>query len=111
FQMFLTNYQNISSIGDINAHWQGKEIDLDPSTIDIPGQDGISSTQLVRQLNLENEALASGTNSNSLFDFLRNGNVDGAASSIVSLQGQAVDLLSLAGQFVSGRNIRVPIGF
>jgi hypothetical protein len=111
FQMFLTNYQNISSIGDINAHWQGKDIDLDPSTIDVPGQGGISTTQIVRQVNVENEALAAGRNKSSLFDFLRSGDVAGAATRIVELQGQAVDFLSLAGQFVSGRNIRVPVGF
>lgn len=111
FQMFLTNYQNISSIGDINAHWQGKDIALDPSTIDIPGQGGVSSTQLVRQVNIQNEALSAGQSKNSLFDFLRNGQINEASSRIVELQGQAVDFLQLAGQFVSGRNIRVPIGF
>jgi hypothetical protein len=111
FQMFLTNYQNISSIGDINAHWQGKDIALDPSTIDVPGQDGISSTQLVRQANIQSEALSAGRNKSSLFDFLRNGQLTDATSRIVELQGQAIDFLQLAGQFVSGRNIRVPVGF
>lgn len=111
FQMFLTNYQNISSIGDPNAHWQGKEIALDPSTIDLPGQGGISSTQLVRQSNLDSETLQAGQNKNSLFEFLRSGQIANAASRVVELQGQVVDFLSLAGQFVSGRNIRVPIGF
>ncbi len=111
FQMFLTNYQNISGIGDINAHWQGEDIALDPSTIDLPGQGGISSTQLVRQSNVDSETLAAGRNKNSLFEFLRSGDVAGTASRVVELQGQAVDFLSLAGQFVSGRNIRVPIGF
>ncbi len=111
FQMFLTNYQNISSVGDINAHWQGKDLSLDPSVIDVPGQSGISSTQLVRQANLQNEALSAGRNSSSLFDFLRSGQITEASSRIVELQGQAVDFLQLAGQFVSGRNIRVPVGF
>lgn len=111
FQMFLTNYQNISSVGDINAHWQGKDIALDPSTIDVLGQGGISSTQLVRQANLQSEALSAGKNKDSLFDFLRNGQLTDATSRVVELQGQAVDFLQLAGQFVSGRNIRVPVGF
>lgn len=111
FQMFLTNYQNISSVGDINAHWQGKDIALDPSTIDIPGQKGISSTQLVRQKNIQNEALSAGQNKSSLFDFLRNGQLTEASTRVVELQGQVVDFLQLAGQFVSGRNIRVPVGF
>jgi hypothetical protein len=111
FQMFLTNYQNISSIGDINAHWQGKDLSLDPSTIDVPGQNGISSTQLVRQANLQSEALSAGRNTGSLFDFLRNDQLTNATSMVTSLRGQAVDFLQLAGQFVSGRNIRVPVGF
>lgn len=111
FQMFLTNYQNISRIGDPNAHWQGKEIALDPSTIDIPGQGGISSTQLVRQVNLQNQSLSSGQGSNSLLDFLRDNPITNATAKVVELQGQAIDFLQLAGQFVSGRNIRVPVGF
>lgn len=111
FQMFLTNYQNISSIGDADSHWAGKDIDLDPSTLDLPGQAGRSSTQLVRQANVMSEELESGKSKNSLIDFLRNGQITDAASRVVELQGQVVDFLSLAGQFVSGRNIRVPVGF
>ncbi len=111
FQMFLTNYQNISNIGDINAHWAGKDIDLDPSTLDIPGQARQSSTALVRQANVMAEELEAGRGKNSLFDFLRNGQIASAAGRVMELQGQVVDLLSAAGQFVSGRNIRVPIGF
>lgn len=111
FQMFLTNYQNISSIGDINAHWSGKDINLDPSTVDLPGTGGTSSTALVRQANVVSEQLASGQNSASLFEYLRSGNINGAHQRLVQLQGQLVDFLSMAGQFVSGRNIRVPVGF
>lgn len=111
FQMFLTNYQNISNVGDIDAHWAGKEIDLDPSSIDLPGQGGASTTSLVRSSNLSNEALIAGQNKNSLFEFLRNGQAGAASTILVELQGQVVDFLSLAGQFVSGRNIRVPVGF
>lgn len=111
FQMFLTNYQNVSNIGDVFGHFKGKDISLDPSTIDVPGQGGISSTQLVRQSNLQSEALSAGRNKNSLFDFLRKGQFGDAATRVVELQGQAVDFLQLAGQFVSGRNIRVPVGF
>lgn len=111
FQMFLTNYQNISNVGDINAHWQGKDLSLDPSTIDVPGQSGVSSTQLVRQANLQSEALSAGRNSDSLFDFLRSGQITNATAQVTQLQGQAVDILQLAGRFVSGRNIRVPVGF
>jgi hypothetical protein len=111
FQMFLTNYQNISSIGDINAHWSGKDINLDPSTVDLPGTGGTSATSIVRQANIDSEVMASGQSKNSLFEFLRNGQVGSAASRLVELRGQLVDFLSLAGQFVSGRNIRVPVGF
>lgn len=111
FQMFLTNYQNVSSIGDVNAHWQGKDIDLDPTAIDVPGQGNISNTSLVRQFNVQSEALEAGRNKSSLFDFLRKGQITDARSRLVELQGQLVDFLDLAGRFVSGRNIRVPVGF
>lgn len=111
FQMFLTNYQNISSIGDINAHWSGKDINLDPSTVDLPGTGGTSSTALVRQANIMSEQLAAGENSSSLFEFLRKGQLNNVSERLVQLQGQLVDFLSVAGQFVSGRNIRVPVGF
>lgn len=111
FQMFLTNYQNISNIGDVNAHWAGKDIDLDPTTLDNPGGTRQSVTALVRQANVMSENLEAGRSKNSLFEFLRSGDVASAASRVVELQGQVVDFLSLAGQFVSGRNIRVPVGF
>lgn len=110
FQLFLTNYQNISSIGDPNAHWDHKDIDLDPFSVSLPGSGGTSSTTSVRQANVQN-ALAAGQSSNSLLDTLRSGQMAQTAAQVVQLQGQAVDLLSLAGQFVSGRTIRVPVGF
>lgn len=109
FQMFITNYQNISSIGDVDAHWLGKDITLDPTTVDLA--EGTSTTQLVRQANIQSESLAAGHDKNSLFDFLRKGDLTSAATRIVALQGQVVDMLSAAGQFISGRNIRVPVGF
>lgn len=111
FQMFLTNYQNISNIGDINAHWAGKDINLDPSKIDLPGNRGFSTTTIVRSENLASEQLAAGENSASLFDYLRKGDINNASQRLVQLKGQLVDFLAVAGQFVSGRNIRVPRGF
>jgi hypothetical protein len=111
FQMFLTNYQNISRIDDANAHWKGKVINLDPSTIDLPGQGGLSSTANVREANLQQQ-IASSQNSNSLFEFLRSGPLSTIASaSVTLLSGQITNILSLASQFISGRNVRVPIGF
>lgn len=110
FQMFLTNYQNISDIGGINAHWAGKEIALDPSTIQsVTGP--VSSTALVRQRNLQNDVVEGGKKSSTLFEFLRQGPTSAAAGALVSIQGQVVDIMSIAGQFVSGRNLRVPVGF
>lgn len=114
FQMFLTNYQNISNIGDPEAHFQGKIINLNPSDIDLPGQGGLSSTSNVRDANLQQQ-IQSAQNSGSLFEFLRNGPLSRTAVSLattaINLPGQKLDFLSLAGRFISGRNIRVPIGF
>lgn len=111
FQMFLTNYHNISSVGDANVMIPGGELNLDPTNLDLPGNAPTSSTQLVRNQNQISTQLSQGQGSNSLFDSLRAGNLGQAATTLISLPGQIVDLLSLAGQFISGRNVRVPIGF
>jgi hypothetical protein len=111
FQMYLTNYQNISRIGDPDAHWIGKELNLDPSTVDLPGSGGTSKTVLVRQANQQAFELAQGRDKNSLFESLRSGQVDQLAGQFVEIQGQVVSFLALAGTFISGRNIRVPRGF
>ncbi len=111
FQMFLTNYQNISGIGDINSHWKGKDINLDPSAISLPGNGENSTTIAVRSENAFQAQLAAGESKNSLLETLRQGQFGDASSRLVQLQGQLVDFLALAGQFVSGRNIRVPVGF
>lgn len=110
FQLFLTNYQNISNIGNPNAHWEGKEINLNPSAIDIPGQEATSSTDRVRAANLRQQELQTSQNSTSLFEFLRGGPLSNLSSSTINVNGQRVDFLSLASRFVSGRTVRVPIG-
>jgi len=113
FQMYLTNYQNISRIGDPDAHWIGKEVNLDPSTLDLPGGGGTSLTAINRIENQKAYELAaqSGRGKNSLTAALRAGQSGILSTAFVELQGQVVDLLSLAGNFISGRNIRVPRGF
>lgn len=111
FQMYLSNYQNISRIGDPDAHWIGKEVNLDPSKVDLPGSGGFSKTTLVRQANQQSFDLAQGQGKQSLLESLRKGQVGALASQFVEIQGQVVDFLSLAGSFISGRNIRVPVGF
>ena len=114
FQMFLTNYQNISAIGDPNAHLIGKQINLDPSEIDTFGaaSAGFESSALaVRQANIAAQA----SSSSSLLSMLRNGQVLSAfqsgTSRLVSIQGQVTDLIDRAADFVSGRNITVPTGY
>jgi len=111
FQMYLSNYQNISRIGDPDAHWIGKEVNLDPSKVDLPGSGGTSKTALVRQANQQAFELVQGRDKNSLLESLRQGQVGELASQFVEIQGQVVSFLALAGTFVSGRNIRVPRGF
>jgi hypothetical protein len=111
FQMFLTNYQNISRIGSPFGNLGTDGIVLDPSNLDLPSMGDDSSTALVRQANIQSAQLQQGQGSDSLFDSLRQGQFGAASTTLVSLSGQVVDLLSLAGQFVSGRNIRVPVGF
>ena len=115
FQMFLTNYDNVSAIGNPMGHLKHKEMALDPASIDVLGTPGIaiSKTSIVRQMNLDQ--LNQGRGAGSLLDSLRSGDIFGALSAgterLVEIQGQVIDILSQASRFVSGRNIRVPIGF
>lgn len=110
FQMFLTNYENVSDIGDPNGHLAFKKVNLDPQTVTFLNSlgSGQSTTLAVRAGNQS-------TASNSMLQNLRNGAVFSALSQgtsrLVEIQDQIVDILAEAGRFVSGRNIRVPIGF
>lgn len=113
FQMFLTNYENISSIGDSFAHIAYKDISLNPDTVEFLNSvgGGRSTTLAVRAASVE----AAGISSNSMLQNLRNGAIFEALSQgtarLVEIQDQVVDILAEAGRFVSGRNIRVPVGF
>jgi hypothetical protein len=138
FQMFLTNYENISSIGDPLAHLP-EGVTLDPTSLDKSGyllkaggkslEDAFASNELYNQLsqgsstltavreeNLRvSENLEGGVGKNSMLQNLRDGAVYEAMqqglNAMVEIQGQMVDILAEAGQFISGRNIRVPLGF
>ncbi len=114
FQMFLTNYQNISSIGDPEAHIRGKAINLNPDDIDTLGSASAgfqSSALLVRQANIAAQA----NSSKSLLGMLRDGQVlsafNAGTSRLVAIQGQITDIIDRAADFVLGRNVRVPVGF
>jgi hypothetical protein len=110
FQMFLTNYENISNIGDAFGHIKDKEISLNPDQIEFLNSlgQGSSTTLAVREGNQP-------TVGNSLLQNLRNGAILSAfaqgTARLVEIQDQVVDILAEAGRFVSGRNIRVPVGF
>jgi hypothetical protein len=113
FQLFLTNYQNISGIGDTEAHYRGLMINLDPSEIDALGaaSDGFQSSALaVRQANI-----AELRSRKSLLGMLRDGQLisafESGTSRLVELQGNVQSLIDRAADFVVGRNIRVPRGF
>jgi hypothetical protein len=112
FQMFVTNYQNISSIGDPNAHFLDRDINIDPSKIELPGgRDYVSRIEGVRSSNVTSITLQEGRASNSLLEFLRDNQVAATVGRLASISGQVVDVLQLAGQFVSGRRVRVPYGY
>lgn len=104
FQMFLTNYQNISRIGYSQFPTSSAEINLSPDDLDTTGE-GIgnlrSQTQLVRQLNVDSLNL-----NNSLLQTIRDG-----IQSTLTIDGKLTSVLQLANQFVSGRQVRVPFGF
>ncbi len=113
FQMFLTNYQNISGIGDPEAHLRGKLINLTPDQIDTFGaaaQGFQSSALAVRKANV-----AEAASRKSLLGMLRDGELlsafNSGTSRLVELQDTVQNLLDKAADFVAGRNIRVPRGF
>jgi hypothetical protein len=112
FQMFVTNYQNISNIGDPLAMVTDIK-PLDPTSIDTitTGTDGFqSSAAIVRAANVKANA-----NQPSLLATLRDGQVLSALSGGFSVLSGAEDqlqtIIDRASSFVSGRNIRVPVGF
>jgi hypothetical protein len=138
FQMFLTNYENISTIGDPYAHLIGKGLNLDPASLEKGGllesgqsldenylnpedaygqlSSGPSTLKDVRRENIiTGKDLEGGVGKNSMLTNLRNGAVSDAMQSgtnrLVEVQGQVIDILAEAGRFVYGRNIRVPLGF
>lgn len=104
FQMFLTNYQNVSRIGFSQFPVSSAEIALNPNDLDTTGE-GIgnlkSQTQLVRNLNSQSLGAK-----NSMLQSIRDG-----IQSVLTIDGNLTSALQIASQFVSGRNIRVPIGF
>lgn len=104
FQMFLTNYQNVSRIGFSQFPIASAEVALNPNDLDTTG-DGIgnlqSQTQLVRSLNSQSLGAK-----NSMLQTIRDG-----IQSVITIDGNVTNVLQLANQFVAGRNIRVPLGF
>jgi len=102
FSLFLTHYENISRIGETEFPRSADEVSLDPNTIDVEGFSSAfkSSTQQVRALN-------EGKGKNSLLARIRNG-LQNAFTIADSYLNGSIDLTT---DFVSGRVVRVPIGF
>ncbi len=118
FQMFLTNYENISSIGDAFAHLGFKDIDLNPDAVTMLSKSltGVSTTAEVRSKNIfASQSLSQGSGQESLLSGLRdsalNFALSGGTGRLLEIDGVVVDFLAEASRFISGRNIRVPIGF
>jgi hypothetical protein len=103
FKVLLTNYYNISRIGDSEfPRTSASEIDLDPYTMDTTGEgigNLVSDTRTVRQLNTADFKFK-----NSLLQSLREG------ITTVLLDGNLSSLVEVADSFIYGRNIRVPLG-
>lgn len=113
FQIFLTNYHNISRIGDPYVLASGQFEQLDPTQVAALGQDETtpSSTLAVRQANME---FLQGDNT-SLLGLLRQGQllaaVQEGTNRIQEFNGQVVDMVANAQNLISaGRSIRVSEG-
>jgi hypothetical protein len=128
FVMFLTNYTNVSSIGDPTFPVTGTPINVNPFNMDING--GMlgqeeNTTLMVRQLNSTagvamtqasvtdvqdsevGPATINGSVSNSLLQSIR----DSMSSPMVSINGTLVPTNQAVGQLTSGRRVAVPTGF
>lgn len=106
FQLFLTNYANVSRIG-ANQFPSG-EVSIDPISMDIPGLNPEPSTSLtaeVRELNIANQP---GTAvKNSLFQSVRDN-----FSQVTTFEGRLEALFNLTNQFLgASKRVRVPVGF
>lgn len=105
FQILLTNYANVSQIGNANfPTTTSAEVNLNPYTLDVdPATTGglESATEAVRSLSMQGL-----TGKNSLLQSLRNG-----IDNTVNVDGTPTPFLDLASQFVYSRNVRVPWGY
>lgn len=108
FQMFLTNYQNVSRIGFSQFPKGAEEVNLDPLSLDTTGE-GIgnlqSVTQKVRSLNSSSFGVK-----NSLFESLRDQAV-GQAKEYIELDGRLASLVELGADLISNNKVRAPVGF
>jgi hypothetical protein len=117
FQMFLTNYQNISNIGSPTGHLDGKAISLDANgvfgvdTVNRLDTGATSTTVAVRRQN----ALSFNSKA-SLLDAVRNAQIAGSIAGgtmrlVQDPSGAVVDFFSVAMNLLGTRNLRVPSGF
>lgn len=108
FQIFLTNYANVSRIGA--NQFPSSELNIDPLALDIPGLNPEPSTSLtatVRELNIANEAGSGQGSKNSLFQTVRDN-----LTQIATFEGRLEAVFSLAERFLGGnKRVRVPTGF
>jgi len=102
FQIFLTNYVNLSPIGLVDFPVSSGAFNLEPDLADIAGTGNLKSdTVQVRNLNTGSVGVK-----NSLLDTVRS-----KVSGFLTLDGQLTSFLEAAARISSGRNVRVPIGF
>ena len=103
FQIFLTNYVNLSPIGLMDFPTGSGVFDLDPDEADLAGTGNLkSSTVAVRNLNVERGIGVS----KSLLASIRS-----KVTGFLTLNGQLTSFFEAAARISSGRNVRVPIGF
>lgn len=104
FQIFLTNYVNLSAIGLTDFPKASSEgINLEPDVVDLGNLGNLNSTTTqVRALN----ATAGVAVKNSLLDSIRS-----EITGFLTLDGQLTSFIEAAGRISSGRSVRVPLGF
>lgn len=106
FQIFLTNYANLSPIGIVDFPADSNSaINLAPGSTDLENLSTFgnldSSTKEVRSLNTGSIGVK-----HSLLDSIR-----GSITGFLTIDGKLTSFLEAASRISSGRNVRVPFGF
>ncbi len=108
FSLFITHYENVSTIGDTDFPQHLQIVNLDPDTLDVEGDPSVRQNQaLVSSTVAVRAAASNGFGQASLLSKLRQGILDVATNAQAGLDAALLQTSS----FLLGRNVQMPLGF